>query len=513
MPQAEVFADIHCHTLLKYIQNDVVDLWEPIGRPRILENLVGAVRSTAADLKNLAQGDVQIACVALTPPEQKILAFQGPISKKVLAEFSSFLSTLPSDKIKHYQSEKYDHFDQLNKEVRLYLGGQNISKRIKLDSTGKKTRCRYIVARNYADIQQVLDSNNGNKSDRVIALVLTIESSHALGTGHLDFNGTPNGFNVSEDLILKRVDALKGISSPEAAAWSHPPVWMTMTHAFYNNICGHAQPLTGLFRKILDFAEPFPPEKTLPRYEPGINAGLSDLGKKVIQRLLGIDEVSLARADRGKRIHIDIKHMSTRSRQDYYDLLDAYQATNPADVIPVIMSHAAVNGKPSLNDQGFNPADLDKEWEESNSFNPWSINLYDDEIIRIHQTKGLIGLIFYEPILSGKKKRKGKLLWNEEDWAELFADQIEHIVKTVYNTGAPNKHEIWDRICIGSDFDGTINPTDKFAASDQLPTFKKFLKRFLNQDRFNPYRTSAEVNELAEKICYKNVVEFLKTNF
>ncbi|PSR52627.1 hypothetical protein AHMF7605_03350 [Adhaeribacter arboris] len=513
MPQAEVFADIHCHTLLKYIQNDVVDIWEPIGRPRILEKLVGAVRSTAADLKNMAQGDVQIACIALTPPEQKILSFQGSISEKILAEFSSFLSTLPSDKISFYQSPAYDHFNQLNKEVRFYLGGQNISKKIKLESTGKKTKCRYVVARNFADIQNVLDANKDNKSERIIALVFTVESSHGLGTGHLSFNGAPNNFNVSEELILRRVDALKGINSPEVPAWTHSPLWMTMTHAFNNEVCGHAQPLTDLFRKILDYAEPFPPEKIPPKYQAALNGGITPLGKKIIERLLSIDAESLARADRGKRIHIDIKHMSTRSRQDYYTILDTYRAANPTDIIPVIMSHAAVNGKPSLNDQGFAPADLDSEWENSDSFNPWSINLYDEEIIRIHQSKGLIGLIFFEPILSGKKKRKGKIFWNEEDWAELFADQMEHIVKTVYNTGAADKKEIWDRICIGSDFDGTINPTDKFAASDQFPTFKKFLKRFLNQDRFNPYRDSAEVDELAEKICYKNVVEFLRRNF
>ena len=296
-------------------------------------------------------------------------------------------------------------------------------------------------------------------------------------------------------------------------AWEHSPLWLTIAHAVNNDICGHAQPLTDLFRSFLDYSEPFTNGKKPPKYQSCINTGLKPLGKQVLERLLGIDAVSLARPNPGKRVLVDIKHMSTRSRQDYYDILDAYHAAHPNDIIPVVMSHAAVNGKPRLDERGFDPVDLDSEWKKSDSFNPWSINLYDDEIVRIHQTRGLIGLVFYQPILGGKKRRRGTFFWSEEDWAGLFADQVEHIVKTVYNTGAADKQDIWNRICIGSDFDGQINPANKFATSDRLPVFKKHLKRFLNGDRFNAYRKPEEVDELADKISYKNVVEFLKRNF
>lgn len=505
---ADLFADIHCHPLLKYIQADIVDLWEPIGRPNPL-----GVRFTAADMKNMAQGEVQIACVALVPPEQKTLFFQGPVSEKILEEASAFISRIPKDKIQFYQTEGYDHYHLLIKERQFYVGGQGITARIRLGSTSRRTRCRYQIARSYADIEQILTANRNNNDERIIAIVFTIESTHALGCGHLDFGGHANAFNVDEELMLKRVDALKGIGSPEVAAWQHPPIWITMTHAFNNDICGHAQALSGILKDILDYAEPFGDAKPPPRYQKGINTGLTPLGRKVIERLLGIDEVSRSRPDAGKRILADIKHMSTRSRQEYYALLDAHLAANPTDVIPVVMSHAAVNGKPSLDDQGFNPQDRDSEWKDTEGFNPWSINLYDDEILRIHRTKGLIGLIFFEPLLGGKKRRKAKLTWDQEDWAELFADQIEHVVRAVYQTGVVDKREIWDRICIGSDFDGQLNPTDRFATSDEFPNFKKNLKRHLNRERFDPYREAIEVDQLADKICFENVNNFLKRHF
>lgn len=513
MPETEIFSDIHCHTFLKYVQNDVTDLWEPIGRPNFLSRALGLVRFTAADLHKLAEGEVQVALVALTPPEQKLFFFQGKFPKGLLQKFTSFISTIPGDKVKHYQSEAYDHFDLLNQELRLIIGGQRISREIRLSSTGRKTRCRYQLVKDFAGIEAILAANQQNKEERVLAIVLTIEAFHALGTGHISFHDQPNKFNVGEEVLLRRVDALKGLGSEATPAWEYPPLWVTLTHAVNNDICGHAQPLTMRFRSILDYSEPFGEGKVPPKYQSCINTGLKPLGKTLVERLLGIDAVSQGRPQPGKRVLIDIKHMSTRSRQDYYDLLDAYQASHPGDNIPVVMSHAAVNGKPRLDEQGFNPADLDSEWENSESFNPWSINLYDDEILRIHRSQGLIGLIFYQPILAGKRRRNGTLFWSEQDWAEIFADQIEHIVKTVYRSGAADKHLVWDRICIGSDFDGQINPANKFASSDRLPVFKKHLKRFLNSDRFQEYRNPSEVNELADKISFKNAVEFLRRNF
>ena len=504
------FADIHCHTLLKYVQNDNLDFWNPIGAKRI--PIIGSLlisRSTAADFKTLAQGEVQIVCVAMTPPEQKILFFQGNIPSGILNAFSSYISRIPSGTIKFFQSENYNHYDLLLKEKRLYEGGQNLTETVRLPSTGK-TKCRYKLVNSFSEVDSILAANNANKNERTIAVILTIESAHALGRGHINFNGVPNKFNVSDDIILKRVDAMKGIGSPEAEAWKFSPFWMTMTHAFNNDICGFAQALENKFKNILDYSEPFPAGKTPPKYEGGINTGMTLLGRKIIERLLGIDAESAARTNKGKRILVDVKHMSTKVRKEFYEIVDAHNASNSSDIIPVLMSHAAVNGKPSIDENEYSPLDTDDAVENSSGFNPWSINLYNDEIVRIHKTKGLIGLIFYEPVLGGVQRRQGKVFWSKEKWAELFGDQIEQIVKTVYNTGAADKAEVWNRICIGSDFDGQVNPVDKFATADLLPDFLVSLRSALNQPRFNPYRNIGDVPNLANKICFTNVVDFMR---
>lgn len=512
------FADLHCHTLLKYISNDVPDLWQPIGHGNPLKKipflgkLFGVGRQTIADFNSLAKGEVQVVCVALTPPEQRTPFFKGKIPERVLERFSSYLSRIPLKKLDFYATDAYDHYELLLKEKNLYEGGQNLSETVKLPSTGK-TKCRYKVAKNGTEVQDILNANNANSSERTIAVVFTIESAHALGIGHLNFNGTPNKFNVSDDILLMRVDAMKGIGSTEAAAWPYPPFWMTMSHAFYNGVCGYPQALEAAFRKILEYSEPFAGNADPQSYPAGLNKGFTPSGKKILERLLGIDAISQGRANKGRRILADIKHMSTQARKEFYEIIDAHNAANPNDIIPVLMSHAAVNGKPLLSENNHNPGDTDEEDENSDHFCPRSINLYDDEIVRIHKTKGMIGLIFYEPIVGGRKRKKGKFFWGMKQWASLHADQIEHILKTVYATGAADKKEAWNCIGLGSDFDGIINPVDGFANSDRYPEFRMEMRSFLNDSRFDPYRSKDEIDTLVDKICLSNVVEFIKRNF
>ncbi len=511
------FADIHCHTLLKYAANNSPDLWDPIGMPQGWLALVLGIfkklppRNTTADFNTLARGEVQVVCVALTPPEQRTLKFKGNIPQGALNKFSSYIGRLPLTKLKEFQSEAYDHHKELLAEKRLYEGGQNITGKVKLPSIGKAT-CKYKILKNGAELENILAANRASNNARTIAVVFTIESAHALGTGHIKFNGQPNKFNVSEDILLKRVDSMKGLGSAEAAAWNYSPLWMTMTHVFFNSVCGFAQAIEPGFRPLLDYAEPFAAGTDVTTHPPAINKGLTPLGKKIIERLLGIDAVSTARASKGRRILVDIKHMSTLSRKEYYAMLDSHHAAHPDDIIPVLMSHAAVNGKPLLNENNYNPGDTDEESENSDMFSPRSINLYDDEIVRIHKTKGLIGLIFYDPILGGHKRKKNNIFWGREKWAALFADQIEHIVKTVYNTSAADKKEIWNRIGLGSDFDGQINPADEFASAERYPEFRMEMRTFLNEARFDPYRSKGEVEGLVNKICFSNVIEFIKRN-
>src|SRR5690606_8837991 len=146
--------------------------------------------------------------------------------------------------------------------------------------------------------------NARSRRSLTIGVVFTLESLHGLGSGHINFNGAANPFNVSEEVFLNRVDALKGISSGGEKAWEYSPVRVTPAHGFHNSHFGHAQSLSMLFMKIFDYGEPFDTTRVPPKYMAGINQGISETGKKALKRLLGIDEVSDNREDPGKRILI-----------------------------------------------------------------------------------------------------------------------------------------------------------------------------------------------------------------
>ena len=89
-------------------------------------------------------------------------------------------------------------------------------------------------------------------------------------------------------------------------------------------MAGHARSLSGIVSRAIDQTH-------------GMDTGITSLGKKVINSLLSTHN--------GKRIYIDIKHMSRKTRIEYYKLLDTRYA---GEDIPVYVSHGAVNGYSSI---------------------------------------------------------------------------------------------------------------------------------------------------------------------
>lgn len=507
----QAFADIHCHPLIKYVHENRANVWKSLGMPNKLAHRIGLVRFTSSDFRRMAKAGVQVVVATMTPPEQKTVfsRFKGTgLEKKVVKAFS-LITRIPAKEIERFQAANYDHWEQLLREYKYLLDKQHTSRKIMFGLFSRKT-CRYKVVKNYDEIEEVLKQNKDDKRQHTIAVLPAIESMHGVGTGHCSLNGKSNDAN--EATILKRVDAIKGIGSAEFPAWVTPPVWVTMAHAFDNGLCGQAQSLTRGLMLLFDHAEPYGAQGGK-RYKEGLNAGLTEIGKKVIARCLNLDAESKSRTDPGRRVLIDIKHMSTLARKEYYEMIDTHNTANPNDLIPAFMSHAAVNGKPSFNENGFDPDDTDEEHLHSSGFSPWSINLYDDEIIRIHRTHGLMGLMFYEPGIAGGQKLNGKKKWGAREWTRVLVDHIEHIVKTVFNSSASDKMKVWDTICIGSDFDGILNPSDYFDSSAKFPKYYKELKRQLGLKRFDAYLGSYKPKELAEKICFGNVVEFLKRHY
>ncbi len=128
------------------------------------------------------------------------------------------------------------------------------------------------------------------------------------------------------------------------------------------------------------------------------------LGNEVIKEALKEPE----------RILIDIKHMSLEARKQYYEFLKEIIVRR---ISRYLISHGGVTGvswdnKPVvcrkkyrdwIKVRYFKPKGLMRT-----KFNPWSINLYDEEIKKIVDSNGLIGLNLDERILGAKQKRPGE---------------------------------------------------------------------------------------------------------
>lgn len=520
-----MFADTHVHTLMKYVHNDRKNLWRsfwgPIRLIGFFNNLLGIPAFSQSDLRRLCKGQFQIIFFPLHPPEQKIMYtnLEDTLIEDPFEKIASQVISIPVDKIEDYKSSEYNHFDQLYKELNLLLDNEGSSRKLRVD--GKRRKCRYKVVKNFSEIEQVIRLNHNDERQHTIAIVLAMEGLHSLGRGHAWHKNKENPFDVDDATFMSRIDSIKGLDSSSGPGWGQSPLVVNVTHAFDNGMFGHAQALSGTFSKIFDYSEPHN-EKPNPGFSVGLNQPMSAFGKEVIKRLLNLDDVSKNREKPGKRILPDIKHMSTKTRKEYYEIIHAHNKVNPHDHIPIIISHSAVNGKPTLSENEFNPQDNEEDYKSSTGFNPWSINLYDDEIIGIHETEGLIGIIFDERLLAGKEKLK-KLRHRKKPfdkysrqmrWLLLVVDQIEHIVKTIQKSNTTtDKKLVWERICIGSDFDGQVNPINGYKKATDFPTFKRDLARMLSADRYIELRMGWRVHEVVEKICFQNVHGFLERNF
>jgi len=525
-----MFADTHVHPVMKYVHNERDNLWKSFaGQLRLLallNNLIGIPAFSQSDMRRLAMGNFQIIFCALHPPEQQIMftPHSGPLGAAV-DEVAEQIISIPKRVIHACRHATYNHFDQLNKELNLLINKQILSRKLKIK--GKKRYCKFEIAKNFSEVKAIIDFNASQDAEFKIAVVLTIEGLHSLGRGHVIFNNNANPHDVSDEEFMLRLDRVKGITNADGHGWPQSPLIINITHAFDNGICGHAQALSETMRKgLFDYAEEFAGPRR------GLNKSLSTFGNKVIKRMLNMDEKPA-----GRRIIPDIKHMSTATRRDYYAIIDTQNKIHPDDIIPVIMSHAAVNGKTSINENNYDPIDSEQEYKMEahpidkieTCFNPLSINLYDDEIIRIHETKGLIGIIMDQRVLAGGKKvdllRKYinnnhdhgnpyEYMSDKEAWFCLVYDQIQYIVKRVIDSDTNVvKQKIWDCLCIGSDFDGQIDPINAFKKATDFGDWRTQLKKRLNKSEANEIKLGLSTEEILEKVCYQNVYGFLARNF
>lgn len=479
------YIDLHCHPALKPYgksykyeptkQNHLNagrknSIWH-YSPPNFLERQVNKIltltKFTQTDLSALAKANCQVVVISLYPFEKhflkkRMLGFK--FVSDILTNLAAGVSHSRIDNIRSHNS----YFQDLNFEYDYYLQLDNFAQKI-----GDITYT-YRMTNSFSEVEENIAKSTDTR--KIISLVPTIEGAHAFETGLLlDKN------MADEQTVLNNIEEVKN--------WNHKPLFITLAHHFYNEICGHARSIN--IGAIKD------------NQNRGLNTDVTELGFKVIDKLL--DNTN------NKRILIDVKHMSTAARKTYYHLLETKYADQN---IPIIVSHGAANGKRSI-----------EEWNEkdaalSDQFSDIDINFYDAEILRIAKSKGIFGLQLDERRIGSKKAVKSSRIYmpNKKsrlrNKSELIWNQIQHCAEIL------NKNNLfcWETLVIGSDFDGIVNPIKGIWTSENIKDIEPYLveraKTYLkeNNQKLIPIN-QITAQEIIDRVLFINAETFLKTNF
>ena len=306
-------------------------------------------------------------------------------------------------------------------------------------------------------------------------------------------------------------------------------LYLTLTHLTKCPTCTHAFGMK--FIESIDFNS--------------TGFGITDLGFKIIDKCLNNDKA---------RIYPDIKHMSLQSRLQYYDYIKDKN-------IPIVASHMAVTGI------SYNKMPVHKIVERTESyvvveyvnpkglmdteFNPWSINMYDEDILEVIKSDGIIGVILDERVLGFRvKEEKSHEVFSSEEF-EKYEEQINNDLgdyqalaiqrkfeednRNWYNRkyGIINKRlrhfcnnilhivevggeDAWNHISIGSDFDGLIDAINAGKNAERYNVLARKMRRMLvKMAKSNP-GTNYYINNIRNKvdgIMHKNAERFLEKYF
>lgn len=468
------YTDFHCHPAIKPFGKSFPDnlnsadrhvensIWHRI-RPNLLSRLLNRISSltrfTQTDFTTLARGRVRLIVAALSPIERGFftpLTGQGEFTDLV----ADFVTMIGREKVAFIQQNQ-NYFSELNHEMDFFL--QMNDKPVTL---GRKI-WKYQIVDGYDRVQQILEQ----EGKRVICVIPAIEGMHVF----LE--------SLSKKIDIQRLrDNIISVKH-----WLYPPLCISPAHHFQNGLCGHAYSLSPVLRKLLN-------------QDKGANQGFSSAGLEAIQLLLD--------SKQGRRILIDIKHMSRKARREFYNLLDE----EGMNEIPVIVSHGAVNGRPSVYSDEDHGA-------ENGQFQGEDVNFYDDEIVRLARSGGIFGIQLDERrIVSKTERRRRRSLnpWkNYRDGAGFLWKQIEYIALLLDRNGL----SAWNHITLGSDFDGMVDPLNGYWTGREYARLEKY---FLRQARYFVSRESVKLEmsqnkisaeKIADRFFRKNLLQFLKKNY
>ena len=470
----DFFVDIHCHPSMKPFGKSFTkagkpgknnsdrkhkdSIWHynpPSFIDKVLNQALKVTKFSQSDFSAGSYANVKVVCASLYPIERSFCRNKmgQSIVSDLPANFATGFGKNRIDVIQDFNSAAY--FTDLQAEYKflLALDGQQVT-------LTDNRRYTYRIVKSYAELEALLQDENPEAE--TLAVIVTIEGAHAFGCG-VDGNAT--------------IDILRG-NIQTVKQWDHPPFFITFAHHFYNELCGHAESLAGLLKSVTDQSE-------------GMDQGFTPLGKEAVKLLL--DKAS------GKRILIDIKHMSVQARQEYYALLENEY---PNEKIPIIVSHGCVQGNA----------------KDAHKFNTASINFSDQDILKVAASGGLLGIQLDERRIASDAllryarsfTKRTKVLYH---WAELVWNQVQHVAELLDSNG----YFAWGNMCMGTDFDGIIDPINGYWTHEDIPDLESYLLMHAsNYMKAGPALSpdnKIHEEEIVNRIMRSNAVDFFKAHF
>lgn len=501
--------DLHTHISLKVMlggtsNDNRNDCWAEISSP-ILDIVSGGILGSQSSLTQMKSGGVKLAIAPL-------YSLEHAFSKNfLLADFIPKIEKqLSKSLLQKIKNDEISPFELLKQELELIIASQ-------------KNAMKIVYDVHDFDIDK-------------INIVLACEGPHNFQNKYIGKN----------DILVQDI-----LINFKSFITQNRVLYTGMAHLTRNPICTHSYAM----KLIAD--KQFVPE----------GGGLTDAAKQMI-------DICYSGRYNGKHTLIDIKHMSLAARLQFYN----YRDQKGYNHIPIVASHMACTGMSCNNIKIFKPKNAEKysnvielKYHKSYSdvvfkytnspqleyvaFNPWGLNLYNEEIYKIIDSNGIIGVILDLRVLGAKGKNFGNTspegieymslacytylknqnrlnIQTKEDIEEEEEEEIEfdsivagkdamhffanilHIVKVYFDRYQSLK--AWDHICVGSDSDGLIQPIDDYESAADYGTLKAELIAIFDAERkrekFKKYFGLLSSIDLAERIFYTNGTRFINNN-